>query len=292
MFLCTQRAPFAVFSVLSYNKKREMGIARSQREEAEARKRHTSSGKVDGSTEILLLAGVDPIPEEEVSFAAFLVPAARYRPRHHMSGEPQFEFDSTTITPQLRKISDSDGDGDFEGFVYEPSILDNPEMIAGKYRTTLRFCSYLVSVINYVRPIELKTDLNEKFAQQFPMLGITLSKLRSLKKDMKRIAQDCDIDIFTISQAYVYFEKLILLRYLNKANRKHIAGTCLLLSSKINDCKGEQMTILLEAIEDRFKIAKKELFSYEFPILVALKFELHLSEVDIYSHYQRLLYES
>ncbi|XP_051911117.1 CDK5 and ABL1 enzyme substrate 1-like isoform X2 [Hippocampus zosterae] len=146
------------------------------------------------------------------------------------------------------------------------------------------------TVIEYVKPSDLKKDMNEIFKEKFPHILLTLSKIRSLKREMRAVSEECGLQPVTIAMAFVYFEKLVLQGRLNKANRKLVAAACVLLAAKISsDLRKHEVKQLIEKLEERFRIGRRELLPLEFPVLVALEMGLYLPDSKVMPHYRRLV---
>ncbi|XP_026526108.1 CDK5 and ABL1 enzyme substrate 1 isoform X2 [Notechis scutatus] len=177
---------------------------------------------------------------------------------------------------------------------YNPNLLDDPQWPCGKHKRVLIFPSYMTTVIDYVKPSDLKKDMNETFKEKFPHIKLTLSKIRSLKREMRKLVQEeCGFEEPTVAMAFVYFEKLALKGKLNKQNRKLCAGACVLLAAKIgSDIKKHEVRHLIDKLEEKFRLNRRELIAFEFPVLVALEFALHLPEHEVMPHYRRLIQNS
>ena len=64
----------------------------------------------------------------------------------------------------------------------------------------------------------------------------------------------------------------------------------MILASKLNDVTKKEINKLIEAIISKFRFdSRKEVISYQFPILVALEFNLMVKYENIFtSHYERI----
>ncbi|GAB6022110.1 hypothetical protein CHUAL_006253 [Chamberlinius hualienensis] len=305
VLVSSHKVPFLIFSSLPYNRRITTNTAWKMETKSEgSRRRHAStSGRPlstisDGMDLFELLAIPRGEEGQDVSYSQFLVPSKpsiRSRPCEDMSGSANDvlpAISSPTLLTQSSSTSTSEKGVCLDSEA-DPNLLDDPELVAGKHRTVLTFPSYMTSVIDYVKPSDLKRELNDKFRERFPNVQLTLSKLRSLKREMRKIAKtECNVDYLVVANSYVYFEKLILKNLVRKHNRKLCAGACLLLSAKLNDVKGAELKLLMEKTEAIFRLNRKELLTSEFAVLVALEFSLHLPTWEIFPHYQRLLYES
>ncbi|XP_066435723.1 CDK5 and ABL1 enzyme substrate 1 [Eleutherodactylus coqui] len=293
-----RRSFCSIFSVLPYRDTAHVGDLKLEG----TRQRH-SSGGMNAREMILGLEGVELGADgKTVSYTQFLYPT-------NALGARRNTIDSTCSFSQFRNAShrnltlgransiqgsiDTGSDiGDFTE--YDPNLLDDPQWPCGKHKRVLIFPSYMTTVIEYVKPSDLKKNMNETFKEKFPYIKLTLSKIRSLKRDIRKLAQDdCGYEEPTVAMAFVYFEKLALKGKLNKQNRKLCAGACILLAAKIgSDLRKHEAKHLIDKLEEKFRLNRRELMAFEFPILVALEFALHLPEHEVMPHYRRLVQSS
>ncbi|XP_075441243.1 CDK5 and ABL1 enzyme substrate 1 isoform X3 [Ascaphus truei] len=293
-----RRSFCSIFSVLPYRDCAHIGDLKLEG----TRQRHSSGGI--GTREMILgLEGVELGADgKTVSYTQFLYPTNALAARRNT-------IDSTCSFSQFRNTSHRsltlgransiqgsiDTGSDIGEFIeYDPNLVDDPQWPCGKHKRVLIFPSYMTTVIEYVKPSDLKKDMNETFKEKFPHIKLTLSKIRSLKRDIRKLAQDeCAYEEPTVAMAFVYFEKLALKGKLNKQNRKLCAGACILLAAKIgSDLRKHEVKHLIDKLEEKFRLNRRELMAFEFPILVALEFALHLPEHEVMPHCRRLIQSS
>ncbi|KAG1450082.1 hypothetical protein G6F56_008454 [Rhizopus delemar] len=146
------------------------------------------------------------------------------------------------------------------------------------------------TMVNGMRPSEMKREMNEQFKLNHPELRseITLSKIRAIKLHLLEIGKQLDLEISSVSHAYVYFEKLVVKNVVTKKNRKLIAACCLFLASKVNEAKGTWFQPLLEAMDDELDVDSKEIHEHEFAVFADLEFNLYVPKREFMPHFERI----
>ncbi|KAL6119537.1 cables2 [Pungitius sinensis] len=297
VLICAKRSLCAAFSILPYGE----SFYLSDPTLNHTRRRH-SSGNI--STTLEMLPGLEGFQLDtygrSVSYAQFLYPTnalVRHKPPSSCDLTLQIPVSRSTLSmpgrscPPSRLNSTVGLDLGLEDVTdYDPNLLSDPQWPCGKHKRVLIFASYMTTVIEYVKPSDLKKDMNETFKEKFPHIKLTLSKIRSLKREMRVVGEDCGMQPVTMAMALVYFEKLVLQGRLNKQNRKLVSAACILLAAKISsDLKKQEVKHLIDKLEERFRISRRELISFEFTILVALEMALYLPESKVMPHYRKLV---
>lgn len=295
VLICAKRSLYAAFSVLPYGESAHLSDPK-----LEAQRQRLSS-----------VAAADLLPSLEgvelgsygktVSYAQFLYPTNALV-RQKSSGAPE-NCSAQTPQPRFRgngqrnftpaRLNNSVAQEPCTDEVtadYDPNLLSDPQWPCGRHKRVLIFASYVTTVIEYVKPSDLKKDMNETFRERFPHIKLTLSKIRSLKREMRAVSEEFGLQPVTTAMAFVYFEKLVLQGRLNKQNRKLVAAACVLLAAKISsDLRKPEVKQLIDKLEERFRINRRELIPLEFPVLVALEMGLYLPESKVMPHYRRLV---
>ncbi|KAK7929102.1 hypothetical protein WMY93_005497 [Mugilogobius chulae] len=291
MLICAKRSLYAAFSVLPYGESAHLSEAKM-----DAHRQRLSS--VATADLMPSLEGMEPdVTGKTVSYAQFLYPTnalmrQKSLPETSTAQTPQTRFRGNSQQKNYTPRVPSSGqvDTNTEETEYDPNMLSDPQWPCGRHKRVLIFASYVTTVIEYVKPSDLKKDMNDTFKDKFPHIKLTLSKIRSLKREMRAVSEECGLEPVTVAMAFVYFEKLVLQGRLNKQNRKLVAAACVLLAAKISsDLKKPEVKQLLDKLEERFRINRRELIPLEFPVLVALEMGLYLPESKVMPHYRRLV---
>uniref|UniRef100_A0A8C6WAK1 CDK5 and Abl enzyme substrate 2 n=1 Tax=Nannospalax galili TaxID=1026970 RepID=A0A8C6WAK1_NANGA len=297
VLICAKRSLCAAFSVLPYGE----GLRISDLRVDSQKQRHPSGGISVSSEMVFELEGVELGADGKVvSYAKFLYPTNALvthkndnhgllpQPRPSVPRAPPGSRHKPVPTKSAPTGTELGSDGG-DAVEYNPNLLDDPQWPCGKHKRVLIFASYMTTVIEYVKPADLKKDMNETFREKFPHIKLTLSKIRSLKREMRNLSEECSLEPVTVSMAYVYFEKLVLQGKLNKQNRKLCAGACVLLAAKISsDLRKSEVKQLIDKLEERFRFNRRDLIGFEFTVLVALELALYLPENQVLPHYRRL----
>ncbi|VDK66224.1 unnamed protein product [Cylicostephanus goldi] len=170
---------------------------------------------------------------------------------------------------------------------YDPLLL---EEVASANRTVIRTNGFIGVTKLFANAQVTKATLNERFAEKFPHIHLTYSKLRSIKKDLWLLSKECDVDEYTLAQAYVYFERIVCKGLISKYNRKFVAGVAFLVAVKLNDYKKPDITRVLECAEEKLRISRKELLSFELPLCSALEFDLFPPIHHIEPHLRKIMF--
>ncbi|KAG1178179.1 hypothetical protein G6F70_000314 [Rhizopus microsporus] len=118
---------------------------------------------------------------------------------------------------------------------------------------------------------------------------LSFSSTQSIKLHLQNITKNLDLELSTLSHAYVYVEKLIQKNVVTKQNRKLVAACCLYLAVKINEPKGVCFHDLFEAISGEIGIGSKDIRGHEFAVFADLEFSLYVPIEEFMPHLDKLV---
>lgn len=171
---------------------------------------------------------------------------------------------------------------------YDPNLIAFFETENAFRKISLKFSGYVSTLLSFASEEEKKRLLNEKFRSHYPHVHVSYTKIKSIKLEMLRIAECCDLDDVVVAHAYVFYERVVLKGMVDKANRKLVAGAALLVAAKITDFGSLRLPNVVDRIETSFRVSRKELLQLEIPLCVALDFNLQVPEYQLLPHFQRI----
>ncbi|XP_019737300.1 CDK5 and ABL1 enzyme substrate 2-like, partial [Hippocampus comes] len=256
VLICAKRSLCAAFSVLPYGE----SFYLSEPALSHPRRRH-SSGNISTSLEMTALEGFHmETYSRSVSYARFLYPTDALVRR-----KPSSAADPTPQVPLSRSARGTPAGG------FPPGRL-NSAVGLDLGRTAAR--------------THARTDC---LSSKGPMSDIHLQKREnsSVKK------KNTTLRVSFIDPSHIKRSHSLVSRFAakdNKHNRKLVSAACILLAAKISsDLRKQEVIHLIDKLEERFRIGRRELISFEFTILVALEMALYLPESKVMPHYRRLV---
>lgn len=205
----------------------------------------------------------------------------------NVNREPSYERGTSVDDKYDLDVSRSDEPSEIVD-EYDPSAF--AELGIGK-RTVIRHDRFVASTLHYETAERTKQVINEDFEVKYPIIHLTLSKMKSLKREMAELGRANEIDVYTVATAFVYFEKIVAKGLISKLNRKCVAGASLLVALKLNDYKKATIKAFIDQAEDKLREQKSELLAYELPLCSVLQFKLQPSIDEIQPHVDRLQFE-
>ncbi|PRP79796.1 cyclin domain-containing protein [Planoprotostelium fungivorum] len=198
------------------------------------------------------------------------------------------------LSPHWISHKDEGMDGDehheLKRSQYDPDFIDDPDLTTGKHKTVLNLPFYRGSIIPFVRPDDLKSDLNDQFRRKHPWInaGVKLYKIRKVKKKLYDVIVDTKLDFSFLALAYVLLDRLIMRNVIFRENLKPYAVVCLLLSIKFNDPIDYERKPFSEAVEKYTKLEWTHVLHLEFEVFAKLSFGLFVEPSDVIPHLQRI----
>jgi hypothetical protein len=132
-------------------------------------------------------------------------------------------FQAESFSMCLEPVGSLTNDPDIS---YDPMYLDNPALNFERDNTIITLPSFLGSIIQPSTASEMKKTINQRFKETHPGVdySLSLSQIRNLKALMCKVGVATNLRALTIASAIVYIEKLILKHFVNKSNKRLIAG--------------------------------------------------------------------
>ena len=210
---------------------------------------------------------------------------------------PSRDWRGFSYKPLFKAISE---DYAYEsGYMYNPSEIDDPDMLhaSNKFTAQRSFATgpVISSVTLFVNEQTLKEELNEQFREGHSNLppSLTLSKIRNLKRAALLGVMQLRMEVSTLAIAVISMERLIMKGLVTKTNRRLSMAVCLLLAFKMNETVNshfsQNLTRLLDFIDQEWHVSRKELFEAEFGAYIHLNFSLHLPAAHLFVMCTRLL---